>query len=188
MSFNTENIERLTIDLSADPFNPQISFDLAEEYRSHEQLASSVSFYLRCIEYGHETHREQVYTSLLRLAEGFETQKDRQWTVSNAILQAISYAPERPEAWFYLSRYYERQQQWQESYTYASVGLKYAGLLPPLKAQTDYLGKFCLEFQLAVAGWWVCRKEESRKVFEDLMTQSIPQHYKDSIKYNMERI
>ena len=188
MKFDTTSIEALTVKLSADPFNPIVSFQLAEEYRTHDQLASGVSFYLRCIEYGSDNPESNlhVYTSLLRLAEAFDSQKDRQWTVSNSILQAVSFMPDRPEAWFYLSRYYERQQQWQESYTYAIVGMdKFGGRLP---AQTDYLGKFCLEFQMAVAGWWIGRRDESKETFEYLLTQSIPQSYKDSIKNNLERI
>ena len=45
-------IENLIVDLSHDPFNPVLNFDVAVEYEKSNQIASAVSFYLRCAEYG----------------------------------------------------------------------------------------------------------------------------------------
>ena len=185
----TERIEKLVVELSEDPFNPELNFNIAEEYAKHDQLASAVSFYLRCMEYGYTTHPVHVYTSLLKLANCFETQKDRQWTVSGAILQAVSYLPDRPEAWFYLSRFHERKGEWQESYTFAETGRKLSLLpLAELPSSTDYPGDYGLKFQKAVAGWWIGRKDESKQIFEELLRQNISEEYRNSIKYNMERL
>lgn len=185
---NTEMIEHATVLLSADPFNPVINFDLAEEYNRHQQYASAITFYLRCAEYGHAEHQIYAYTSLIRIAECFEHLNDRDWSVTGALLQAVSYMPTHPAAWFYLSRYNERRSQWQEAYTYALIGLSVSEPDKPLPANTDYLGKFVLLFEKAVCGWWVGRKDESKEIFDHLMTLSLPRNYIDSIKYNMERL
>ena len=50
-------------------------------------------------------------------------QNDRIHTVSNCILQAISYMPKRPEGYFLMSQFHERSSNWQESYTWAEMGL-----------------------------------------------------------------
>ena len=61
-----KNIENLIIELSKDPFNPEINFKCAVEYEKLNQTASAVSFYLRCAEYGYEDveANEYVYASL----------------------------------------------------------------------------------------------------------------------------
>ena len=44
-------IEDLVIELSKDPFNPVLNFEVAVEYERQNQTASAVSFYLRTAEY-----------------------------------------------------------------------------------------------------------------------------------------
>lgn len=185
---NTEIIEHVTVRLSADPFNPVINFELAEEYNRHEQYASAITFYLRCAEYGHTQNKIHAYTSLIRIAECFEHLNDRDWSVTGTLLQAAGYMPSHPAAWFYLSRYHERRSQWQEAYTYSLIGLSVSEPEKTLPATTDYLGKFVLLFEKAVTGWWVGRKDESKQIFDDLLKLSLPKNYIDSIQYNMERL
>ena len=57
-------IEDLVVQLSTDPFNPNLNFKCALEYERLNQTASAVSFYLRCAEYGFETHKILTYSSL----------------------------------------------------------------------------------------------------------------------------
>ena len=73
-------IEQLVVELSKDPFNPMLNFDVAVEYEKQNQTASAVSFYLRTAEYGHESHPTLVYASLLKVAHCFDDQNDRQGT------------------------------------------------------------------------------------------------------------
>ena len=40
-------IEELVVQLSKDPFNPELNFECAVEYERINQTASAVSFYLR---------------------------------------------------------------------------------------------------------------------------------------------
>ena len=143
------NIEDLIVELSTKPFNPELNFKVAVKYEEMNQSASAASFYLRTVEYGHETSAAMVYASLCKLAQCFEDQKDRVWMVSNSLLQAVAYLPTRPEGYFLLSRHYEKAQQWQEAYTWAEMGLS-KHRLPPLPVDVGYYDHYCLHFQKKV--------------------------------------
>jgi len=163
-------IEDLIIELSNDPFNPEKNFAAAVEYEKNNQTASAVSFYLRSAEYGFETHRDIVYTSLLKMAKCFNDQKGREHSVTKSLLQALQYNPDRPEAYFFMSNYYESIAEWQECYTWAELGLnKINNSFDELPADVDYSGEYCLIFEKAVSGWWIGRKEESIILFNNLL-------------------
>lgn len=184
-----ENINNLVIDLSKDPFNPVISFLLAQEYEKEGQTASAISFYLRTAEYGYESHPEHVYASLLKSSECFNQQQGREHTVLNLILKAIEHIPDRPEAWFFLSRHYERTQKWQESYTACKVGLTFSkGSFSTLPVDLGYLGEYVLYFEKAVAGWWIGRQDEALQIFQGLLKEDISPIYRDTIINNLNKI
>ena len=180
-------IENLVVELSKDPFNPIKNFDVAIEYEKQNQTASAISFYLRTAEYGINTTPEYVYTSLLKLAKCFDDQNDRNHTVSNSLLQAIAYLPKRPEGYFLLARFHERLGNWQECYTFASVGasLKADNALP---ANVDF-NDYCLLFEIAVSGWWLGRREESVTLFTRLLNDyDLTDEYKATVQRNLDSI
>lgn len=182
-------ITDLIVELSKDPFNPVLSLRIANEYHRMGQTASAVSFYLRTAEYGYYTHGEYVYASLLKAAQCFENQKGREHTVRNLIEKTIAYSPKRPEAWFLLSRFYERTQKWQESYTAAEVGIQnLPSIFFPLPIDVEYAGDFVLPFQKGVAAWWIGRQDESEQIFRDLLKQHLPDLYRNAITANMDRL
>ncbi len=181
-------IELLVVDLSKDPFNARKNFECAVEYEKLNQTASAVSFYLRTAEYGTEADFEIVYTSLLRVARCFEDQIDRKHTVSNSLLQAIAYLPYRQEAYFLLAQFYERSGQWQECYTWATIGLR-RQVMPPLPVDVGYHGPYCLEFEKAVSAWWVGRKNESIDSLVNLNArEDLAPEYKIAVAANLERL
>lgn len=181
------NIENLVIDLSRDPFNPTLNFDVAVEYERQNQTASAVSFYLRAAEYGDTSNAPHVYAALLKVAHCFDDQNDRQATVTNCLFQAIAYWPERPEAWFLLSQFNERLGAWQEAYTYALVGLA-CKEFGPLPVSVGYEGKYCLLFEKAVAAYWIGRREESLSLLRALLTMDIASHYRVAVEDNLRRL
>jgi tetratricopeptide (TPR) repeat protein len=185
-----ESINNLIIELSNDPFNPELSTKLALEYDAIGQTASAVSFYLRTAEYGFYTHPEYVYGALLRACFCFEGQKNRTTTVLNLILKAIAYNPQRPEGWFVLAQYYERTKKWQESYTASQTGLVFSGDgYAPLPVEVGYPGEYGLVFQKAVAAWWVGRKDESLSLFNTLLTQEgIEPKYLSAVEANLAKL
>lgn len=180
-------IEDLIIELSHKPFNPELNFKIAAKYEEINQSASAVSFYLRTAEYGYDKAPVLAYTSLCKLAQCFEDQKDRNWTVSNCLLQAVQYLPYRPEAYFLLARFYEKAGQWQECYTWAEMGLRQEHL-PALPLDIGYPGKFGLEFQKALAAYWIGRADESRVLFTKLAQLDIPLEYQKAVEENLGRL
>lgn len=172
-------IEDLVVRLSEEPHNPIYNFELGLAYDEIGQYASAVSCYLRAAEFGYESHSDYVYASLIRMSSCMETQKEREWSVSGTLLQAISYMPSRPEAWFLLARYHERQTNWQECYTFAAVGKALVNLSTnPLPCSTDYPGKFAFDFEMAVSAWWIGRRDESAEIFNRLLAnEKMPQEY-----------
>jgi tetratricopeptide (TPR) repeat protein len=182
-------IEDLVVQASYDPFDPINNFKIGEEYFKIGQLASAVSFYLRSAEYGFETHTTVAYAALLKMAWCFDIQKGRGHSSSGSILQAMSLISDRPEAYFWYSRFHERQGNWQEAYSFAELGLKYAiDGLTPLEGDVDYLGKYCLEFEKAVSGWWLGRETESRAIFKKILIEDIRQDYRVCIEDNLNRV
>jgi hypothetical protein len=180
-------IEDLVVELSKDPFNPVLNFDVAVEYEKQNQTASAVSFYLRTAEYGHESHPTLVYASLLKVAHCFDDQNDRQATVSNCLLQAVAYLPYRPEGYFLLAQFHERLGQWQECYTWACIGLHHQ-LNSPLPVHVGYEGQYVLQFEKAVSAWWIGRKDESVEIFNKLDAMYLEPGYRQAVKHNIERI
>ena len=183
-----QTIEKLIEHASHDMFNPKLNFEIAKKYEELGQTAAAISFYLRAAEYGYESDPLVVYTSLLRMSYCFYDQKGREHSVTNYLLQAIEYMPNRPEAYFLLSRFYEKTQRWQECYTMASIGLVNTIRNEPLPADVEYLGRYCLEFEKAVSGWWVGREKESKSIFLSILDQDINSMYRSSIQYNLSRI
>ena len=180
-------LEDLISDLSHYPFHPILNFDVAVEYEKSNQIASAISFYLRCAEYGKYTHPQYVYASLLKLAKCFEDQNDRLTTVSNCLLQAIAYQPTRAEGYFLLSRFHERAGNWQECYTFACLGLS-AINSDDLPVDVDYKGSYCLEFEKGVSAFWIGRKQESVDIMRKLSYESIAEEYANAVKSNLARI
>jgi hypothetical protein len=180
-------IEQLVVELSKDPFNPVLNFNVAVEYERQNQTASAVSFYLRTAEYGVESHPSYVYASLLKVAHCFDDQNDRQVTVSNCLLQAVAYLPYRPEGYFLLAQFCERLGQWQECYTWANIGL-HNQLNAPLPVDVGYEGSYVLLFEKAVAAWWIGRKDESVQILNRLNNMKIDPAYKMAVQNNLERI
>lgn len=181
------NIENLVVELSRDPFNPSLNFDVAEEYLRLNQTASAISFYLRCAEYS-DSVNAKAYTSLLRMAQCFEDQTGREYSVSNCLLQALAYDESRPEAYFKLSQHYERANKWQEAYTFATLGLGWVTGSEPLPADLGYYGGYCLHFQKAVAAWWIGRKDEAINGLEILSALDMHPVYKEAVTKNLETL
>lgn len=185
---NVSKVNDTILDLSTDSFDPEKNFACAVEYEKLNQTSSAAFFYLRAAEWGHKTHPLIAYTALLKMAQCYGRQVNRENTVASSLLHAVTLLPQRPEGHFLLARYYERNKKWQETYTQASIGLMTAinTYNDPLPQWVEYDGFYCLLFEKAVAGWWLGQKEESKKIFEDLLANyKIAPEYKTAIENNL---
>lgn len=180
------NITNLATLIAYHPHDVELNFKMGQAYEEIEQLATAVSFYLRAAEYGVDTHPELVYASLLRIGQAFETEGGRNWSTSGAYLQAMAYQPSKPDAYYYLSRFYERTGSFQESYTFANAGLA----LPDIRTKhTGYSGKYMLLFEKAVSGWRLGRKDEAESILLDLFKDhSIDAVHRTAVMNNLKNL
>lgn len=153
-----------------DPTCPYRNLNMGLFYDSLGQTASAVSYYLRTAE---RTSIETLqYSSLLRAASCFEKQGTRGLSVRGLLQRAIALLPERPEAYFLLARFYEREKTvegWVNCYTISSQGEKICNFdSEQLNVEVDYPGKYGILFEKAVSAWWVGMCEESRDILIDL--------------------
>jgi hypothetical protein len=176
--------------LMLSPKHPVANFAVADEYFAIGQTGSAVAYYLRAAEFGYETHTDFAYCALLKLSTCLDHQRDRKATVLQSLIHAATLLPERPEAWFYLAKYYERERDWAASYMHAktSIACTEGKDLVSLPGSTEYIAQFCAEFQMAVAGWWFGRHDESKAMFLSLRDRDLPEPYGMSVRNNLNTI
>ena len=142
-----------------DPRNAEYNFELALWYDDAGHLAAASGFYLRAAVCAYDDLLS--YESLLRLANCFSKLGGRTYMCKGILLRAISLDPLRPEAYFLLSRLYEEDKNWQESYTFAVMGQRLRGEVSRLRTNVDYPGNYGLIFEQAVSAWWIGLYDES---------------------------
>lgn len=152
------------------PEDSETNFAMGFYYDTIGQTASALSYYLRCAE---RTEDELLrYECLLRGSMCFDKQGTRGFTVKGILQHAIAILPKRPEAYYLLSRFYERDERdghWIDGYMIASVGEKVCEFdVPSLRTSIDYPGDFAILYQKAVTSWWCGLCDESRSLFKDL--------------------
>jgi len=164
------------------------NFNLGVWYWQQEHTAPALSFFLRCSERAEDITLR--YEALIWGSFCYEKQKTRDGTARTLLMHAVCLIPDRPEAYFLLSRFHERRQQWQDAYYYACRGLEYADReLQPLKKDVEYPGKYGLLFEKAVSGYWWGKNDESKHIFLDLKDNyELSDEYKKVIRDNLKQM
>lgn len=170
---------------------PIPNLEVADYYYSIKQFASALTFYLRCAERTED--KDLQYYCLIRMGRCLENTGKRVTLVKSCFSHAININPTRPEAYYFLSRNYEWNQEWILSYTTANIGLQFADdfKLDKYSLALEYVGKWNLIFQKAVAAWWWGKCEESRELFYVLNSEyydKIDEVHKKAIKRNITAI
>jgi predicted O-methyltransferase YrrM/GR25 family glycosyltransferase involved in LPS biosynthesis len=154
------------IEYSLDTENAKKNYNLAKWYESQGHTAPAHSYYLRAAERSEDNLL--AYSALIRGSFCYGAQKSRDSSEKVLLENALVLLPKRPEAYYFLSLIYERKQEWQHSYIYATLGLKcyeddteFANINIP-----EYSGKHLLIFQKAISSWWWGRGDESRELLE----------------------
>jgi predicted GH43/DUF377 family glycosyl hydrolase len=195
IEFNIDHIptyiptSKILVNFVEDPYSQITNFYLAYDYDKKGQTASALSYYLRSAEYGYG--KDLVYESLIKMGKCLGKQGRRQASEKGIYLNAINYNPQRPEAYFVLSQYYESRKEWFDAYTMANIGLQYIDNSSPTLTNIDYPGNYGLLFQKAVSSWWIGQTNESRKLFSKLKDNYINKmndFYKNLVHQNINSI
>lgn len=162
------NLQNLLHKFIQDPESPENNFYLGTYYDNLGQSASAVSYYLRTAE---RSQSDLIkYQCILRAGICFSTQGCRNTTVKGLYQHGLAIMPNRPEGYFLLSRFYEREENYHDAYLIASIGEKVAEQNPePLILNVEYPGFYGILFEKAVASWWVGLCNESRDLLENLL-------------------
>jgi tetratricopeptide (TPR) repeat protein len=179
---------KLLTEFINDPLEPTNNFNLGEFYFKQGHTASALSFYLRAAEYAFQ--EDLIYMSLLMIAKCLSVQGRRATTEKGLWFNALSFAPERPEAYLFISQWFEAKQQYHEAYFYAIAGINLANNARTIPDTVDYEGVYQLQFQQAVTAWWIGRERESKKVFTELnnIRESLPIKYQELIDINLTKL
>jgi tetratricopeptide (TPR) repeat protein len=182
------NIKDLLYIFLNNPNDPKINYTLGLNYEKIGQTASALSYYLRAAERSDDNLFQ--YECLLKSAFCFEKQGCRNFTIKGLLQHALALQPKRPEAYYLLSKFYEKENKdgsWQDCYTIASIGEKNADLnCHPLNTNVGYPGEYGLIFQKAVSSWWCGLCEESRTLFKKLYyTYELENEFKQLVINNL---
>ncbi len=162
---------------------PKNNYHVGLTYSRLGQFAAANGFLMKSAE-----NYFLPYECLCLIALNMRQQGNRDKSVKNSLMHAISYNPKRPEAYFLLSRAIQEsnnQKDWHESYTYACIGLSLE-VEDEKNATLDYAGKYVLAFQKAVAGWWVGHKTQSENIFNLLLEKvKMDKQYAEACRNNL---
>lgn len=174
------------IEFSLDTENAEKNYNLAQWYENQMHYAPAHTYYLRAAERSNDDLI--AYKALIRSSFCYKAQGSRDVTEKTALENALNLLPQRPEAYYFLSLFYEKKHEWQNSYSYANLGIQFSDedtIIP------EYRGKYLLIFQKAVAAWWWGRGMESRKLFHSLVDDYwniMDENHKSSVENNITRL
>lgn len=179
-------LENLISVYSLDTENARNNFNLAVWYENEGHTAPALSYFLRCAERSED--KDLAYEALIRGSYCYEKQGERDGSSRSLLWQAQAFRPDRPEAYYLLSRYAERRSWWQDTYMNADLALRYCDFgQKSLITDVEYPGKYGLIYQKAVSGWWWGKSEESRELFSGILNEEgTPEDYKKFVKEMME--
>jgi hypothetical protein len=172
-------------------FNPSTDnrLELAEEYFIQKQYAAAVSYYLKTAE---TTDNKNIqYYCLIQCGKCFEIPANRKHSVMTLYKHAMHILPDRPEAYYYLSKIYEAHSDWYDSYTFAHLGLQKPEVNDRFTKSLGYQGKYFLIFQKAIAAWHVGKGQEARYLLQDLINNyldKLDEVHKQSVFRNAQQL
>lgn len=172
------------------PRSAENNYSLAMDYLKMGQIAAAVSHFLRCAEFGDkENDALLIYGSLLHISRCFAILNGRKYSELGWLYQAMAFMPERPEAYWMLSRYYEAKKEWEESFAFAELGSRLQSVEKPFVEGIGFNGEYVIPFQKAVAAWWIGRTELAREIIFRLPDEfNLDPEYKVLVQTNMSNI
>jgi GR25 family glycosyltransferase involved in LPS biosynthesis len=187
LSINNKKIDEL-YKFSTNIEDPESNFKMGLFYYERGHTAPALSYFLRCAE--RTDNKTLVYEALIYGYLCYKEQKIRDETAKSLIMHALCLFPERPEARWLMSVFYEQKQFWMYSYYHAERGLEFINkTFEPLKYFKDYPGKAGLLFQKAISGYWWGKNDECKNILLDLYNNyELNDTYKQSVRENLKRI
>lgn len=150
------------------PDNPQNNFNIGLWYYKQNHISPASSYFLRCCDRSED--KLLTYESLLFSYLCYKNQGYRDATAKTFLQHSICLLPNRLEAYYFLSKFYNERNQWQDAYVIASQGL----ILDEkestsLKNDIGYPGKCGLLYEKSNAAWWWGKFEEAKSLLLEIL-------------------
>lgn len=162
------------------------NFNLGVWYEKQNHYSPACGFYLRCADF--TRNKNLAYECMIRMFICYRQLSGRDKTCEDLLKKAICICPQKPEAYFFLSKFYESK-NWPDSYLFSSLALENcSSYSSDLKLKTEYEAKYMLIFQKALSAWWCGKAKESRSLFQLLKNDHIEELneiYFNSIEKNI---
>ena len=165
--------------------NAKNNFNLGLYYYQQSQWASSLSFFLRTAEI--DSNKDVIYESLLFVAKCVSNLGRRKVTELSLWNNALRFYPTRPEAYLFISQYYESIGKFSEAQSFARIGLEFKDNHVPIDSKIGYEHYYQLLFQDAVCDWNLGQGKSARNKLLKLGKSMYPfnSFYKELIQRNI---
>jgi len=145
--------------------NAKANLSIGFQFYQLGQFASAMGFFLRSAEFS--TDDKITYESLIFVSKCLGSLGRRKESEKTAMLNAISFAPNRFEAYFYMSQYYEAL----NDHFICHAMSKLAWTNYTEEHQFIYLPqieRYKVLFQVGFTSWWVGKFRDSRRIMFEL--------------------
>lgn len=185
---NKKTVNKDLYNFATNVDSPENNFNMGLLYYNQGHTAPALSYFLRCAERAVDI--TEAYEALIYGYMCYKQQKIRDETAKSLIMHALMLCPERPEARWIISGYYEQKEFWMYSYYHACQGLNTCEqTFKFLKHYKDYPGKSGLLFQKAISGYWWGKNDECKSILLDLYNNyDMTPNYKTAVKNNLKKM
>lgn len=170
MSLNMNLLNAVVLDYT----NPEKIYELAREYDRLEQGAGAFSWYLRAADMSEgKTWEERwiQYKSMILSSFIYDRSGNRDHTTEGLLKIAIETMPERPEAYYFLSKFKQVRNDWRESMMYANIAINLIESGTVEEAPDNdvgYPGNNALRILYARAKWKTDGRDTSKNIIFDI--------------------
>lgn len=159
------------------PQLPETNFILGRWYEEQGHGSPAISFYIRTAEFAEEIGFEDdpgllilAYEALLHAHVCIDKQKTRELTAKSLLQRAISLIPDRPEAYYLLSKFELYRSNYIEAYMLSCIGQEIPKPEVSLRHNIGYIDSNSFLFTRALSSFQWGRGTEARKILQDITT------------------
>jgi glycosyltransferase involved in cell wall biosynthesis len=156
--------------LLEEPGNARYVFYLAQSRKDASQQDAALEAYRRRVAMG--GWEEEVYVSLLRVAQLLEQLERPEGEVAQAYLEAYQFRPQRRESLVGLAACYRKRQKYHLALLFAEKGLKIPRPGDILFVEEDCYTWRCLD-EFAVSSSWLGRHRDALQACDRLLTEGL---------------
>lgn len=172
----------LEADLENDYTNSRTHFYLAQTLADLGESEKSKFEYL--LAYKYSKWNEERYVALLRAAV-LTRRTNNDEDLIKLLIMAIETKPNRQEAYYYLTKFYNEKKMYSVALLFAKEGVKFLETQDILFIES-WIYEWGLKMELGVALWWTGKKEQAKNYFLEILESELPKSVIETAKRNLD--